>query len=139
MRYNLDFDNRLHENFRRFLVMPQNIILKNYEITESVNAKQEPILILTFDINDHTSSLGWKPVDVSFDKSSLLLRVLDDEKEIHVKTDPISFNDEVFERLKSHNQIVIAGLNKYKEGNVVEYAYLVDSHNIQPQKRHSFK
>lgn len=119
--------------------MQQNIILKNYEITESVNAKQEPILILTFDINDHASSLGWKPIDVSFNKSSLTLRVSDDEKEIEVKTDPISFNDEVFERLQSHDKIVIAGLNKYKEGNVVEYAYLVDNYNIQPQKRHSLK
>lgn len=119
--------------------MQQNIIFKNYEITESVNAKQEPILILTFDINDYASSLGWKPIDVSFNKSSLTLRVSDDNQEVEIKTDPISFNNEVFERLQSYDKIVIAGLNKYKEGNPVEYAYLVDNHNMQPQKRHSLK
>lgn len=114
--------------------MNQEYILKNYEITETKNQKNEKVLILSFDINDFGSSLTWEPLDVNYNQDGLYINIKNDNDIISLKTESLSMNKEIYNKLEQYNQIIIAGLNRFKNGNPIEYAYQVNNNNKQPKR-----
>lgn len=114
--------------------MNQEHVLKNYEITETKNKDNKPIIILSFDINDFGSSLTWKPIDVTYNENSLVIKIKDDDSDISLTSEPLSFNNEIYNTLQQYDQIIVAGLNKFKNGNPIEYAYQVNNINNQPKR-----
>ena len=114
--------------------MNQEHILKNYEITETKNSENNPIIILSFDINDFGSSLTWEPLDVTYNENSLSIKVKSDDSNISLITEPLSFNKEIYNTLQQYDQIIVAGLNRFRNGNPIEYAYQVNNINNQPKR-----
>ncbi len=116
--------------------MNQEHILKNYEVTETTDKENNAIIILSFDINDFGSSLAWEPLDVVYNENGLSIKIKDDNNLLSLNTEPLSFNKEVYNTLQQYDQIIVAGLNKFKNGNPIEYAYQVNNINNQPKRTH---
>lgn len=114
--------------------MNQEHILTNYEITETKNKDNKSIIILSFDINDFGSSLTWEPIDVTYNENSLAIKIKNDDSDISLITEPLSFNKEIYNTLQQYDQIIVAGLNRFKNGNPIEYAYQVNDINNQPKR-----